>query len=190
MATNEHHDDQRDPGTTPPKRTRAKKATTTSTTAEQPVTPPSTPAASTTAAAKKTATRTTAATKGATPTATAAPAPVADPIAQIDEILAAELQRASVIEPQMRMLMRALRDCGLGVSADDVRIDETTRKVTITLSWAATKQLTSDLQDIAEERPIVVVAPPDGPTLFDPLPPAGPVAPQQAGSGLHIEVPA
>ena len=94
------------------------------------------------------------------------------------------------IEPQMRMLMRALRDCGLGVSADDVRIDETTRKVTITLSWAATKQLTSDLQDIAEERPIVVVAPPDGPTLFDPLPPAGPVAPQQAGSGLHIEVPA
>ena len=64
----------------------------------------------------------------ATPTATAAPAPVADPIAQIDEILAAELQRASVIEPQMRMLMRALRDCGLGVSADDVRIDETTRE--------------------------------------------------------------
>ena len=36
------------------------------------------------------------------------PAPVADPIAQIDEILAAELQRANVIEPQMRMLLRAL----------------------------------------------------------------------------------
>ena len=95
------------------------------------------------------------------------PAPVADPIAQIDEILAAELQRANVIEPQMRMLLRALRDCGLGVSTDDVQIDETTRRGTISLSWSATKRLTSDLQDIAEERPVVVVAPPDGPTLFE-----------------------
>ncbi|MFZ9628616.1 MAG: hypothetical protein ACO3C1_04610 [Ilumatobacteraceae bacterium] len=179
MATNDHHDEHPTPpagATTPAKKTAAKK-----TAAKK--------AASPTTATKATTRRTT--TTGGDATATAeSPVRVPDPIAQIDEILAAELQRAAVTEPQMRLLLRALRDCGLGVTSDDVRIDEATRKVTITLSWAATKQLTNDLQDIAEERPIVVVAPPDGPTLFDPLPPAGPVAPQQAGSGLHIEVPA
>lgn len=213
MATHhehDHHDEPAAPAAPTPKKPRAKKVTpaTTPDAATAAPTAPASKASAKKATSKKaiaaratapsTAPKKSRARKAAASVETSpvdvptevSTAPVDDPMTQIDEILRAEMRRAQVIEPQMRMLMRALTDCGLGVTPDHVRVDEPTGDVAIALSWKAVKALTSALQDLAAHRPVVVVAPPAGPTLFDTLPPAGPVAPQPAGSGLHIEVPA
>lgn len=112
-------------------------------------------------------------------------------LADIEATLAAEHEQATVVDPMLREFRRAVTDCGLPLGIDHVeRTDGTFRVHFDALSWSQMRRLVNILRDIADDRPITVMAGPDGPTLFDMPVPAGPVAAPANNNGLHIEVPA
>lgn len=133
---------------------------------------------------------------GHTPAPTPAPAPAPidiDPatLASIEAALTAEHEQAMVVDPMLREFRRAATDCGLPLDIDHVeQVDGKFRVHFTSLSWHQMRRLVNTLRDIADDRPVQVMAGPDGPSLFDMPTPAGPVPAPSTGYGLHIEVPA
>ncbi|MFM7044746.1 MAG: hypothetical protein ACKOYG_04255 [Ilumatobacteraceae bacterium] len=111
-------------------------------------------------------------------------------VAEITAALEAAMRRAQVIDPQLRMFIRACADAGFALTADDVEIDDATGDVTMSLSWKQFLHLTEQFEDVRRASVSLTPSAPSGPSLFDVDPPAGPVNPRPAGNGLHIEVPA
>lgn len=127
-----------------------------------------------------------------TPAPTPAPDGI-DPVtvAAIDAALTAEHEQAMVVDPMLREFRRAVADCGLPLDVEHVeQVDGKFRVHFTTVSWHQMRRLVNTLRDIADDRPVQVMAGPEGPRLFDVPAPAGPVPTPSTGYGLHIEVPA
>jgi hypothetical protein len=100
---------------------------------------------------------------------------------------------ATVIDPRMRRLMRAIADIGMQVPDNWVRVetDDEGNPVGASfapMSWKALDRIVCLFEDIAENRPITVIQQQSGPTLFDPAPPPTPPIPRSATS-FHMTVP-
>lgn len=114
-----------------------------------------------------------------------------DTLASIEAALAAEHEQAMVVDPMMREFRRAVSDCGLPLDIDHVeQVDGKFRVHFTDISWHQMRRLVNTLRDIADDRPVQVMAGPPGQRLFDLPAPAGPVPTPSTGYGLHIEVPA
>jgi len=116
-----------------------------------------------------------------------------DPVtlAAIDAALTAEHEQAVVVDPMLREFQRAVTDCGLPLRVEQVEsVDDTFKVHFEALTWQQMRRLVNILRDIADDRPVQVMAGPEGPSLFDIPTPAGPVPAPTSGNGLHIEVPA
>lgn len=111
-------------------------------------------------------------------------------MAEISAALEAAMRRAQVIDPQVRMFLRACADAGLALTSEHLHLDEATGSASISIDWRTFLHLTRQFEDVAAAQVELASAPPSGPALFHYDPPTGPVYPRPAGNGLHIEVPA
>jgi hypothetical protein len=111
-----------------------------------------------------------------------------DLIESATEVLEAEYLRAATIEPQLRRFARALADIGAPVPAGWATQTDPATVCFGDLTARQFDRLLCLLEDLAANRPISVTIARGGATLFDPGPPAGPVAPPVVSS-VHMVVP-
>lgn len=95
---------------------------------------------------------------------------------------------ATVIEPQLRRLRRALTDVGMPVPVEWATPNAEGGFDFGSLTATQLDRLICLLEDIAENRPIEITVMRGGPTLFDPGAPAGPVV-APSTSSVHVVVP-
>ena len=101
--------------------------------------------------------------------------------------------RSTGIDPRMRRFARTLDDLGLPLPDNwatvEVDADGTPVKVDFaSVPWATLDRLVCLLEDIAEARPVTVIRPMGGPTLFD-IDPSPAPTPAPRSTTLHISVP-
>ena len=114
-------------------------------------------------------------------------------LADVEAAMQREVTAANVVAPNMRRLHRVLDELGLPVPDDWVSIDtdadgRPTAAHFASMSWKSLDRMLCLLEDLAAGRPVTVVRPMGGPTLFDMGPAAGPT-PSPRPNGLHMAVP-
>ena len=107
---------------------------------------------------------------------------------ETNEILEAVYMRITRIEPQLRRFARAMTDLGAPIPENWATQDQADAVAFGDLTPKAFDRLLCLMEDLASGRSITVTVMRGGPSLFDPGPPPGPVAPV-VPSSVHIVVP-